>query len=91
MKYRFKPTQRFWESFYDLSPHQKDTTRRAWKIFKQNPFDPRLRPHKIHQLSAHYGRTIHSVVIEGDLRVVFYVEGDLVVTVDIGTHDIYRG
>jgi hypothetical protein len=25
------------------------------KIFKQNPFDPRLRPHKIHKLSAIYG------------------------------------
>jgi len=29
MKYRFKPTQRFWESFYALSPSQKDFTLRA--------------------------------------------------------------
>ena len=43
MNYRFKPTNRFWESFYDLTASQKDSTRRAWKIFKQNPFDPRLR------------------------------------------------
>jgi hypothetical protein len=27
--------------------------------------------------------------IEGDLRAVFYVEGDLIVTVDIGSHSIY--
>lgn len=91
MKYRFKPTQGFWESFHDLSPAQKDSARRAWKIFRENPFDPRLRPHKIHRLSAHYGRTIHAVDIEADLRAVFYVDGDCVVTVDIGTHDIYRG
>ena len=90
MKYRFKPTQRFWESFYDLTPGQKDATRRAWKIFKQNPFDPRLRSHKIHRLSANYGRTIYAVDIERDLRAAFYVEGDLVVTVDIGTHGIYK-
>ena len=91
MNYRFKPTKRFWESFYDLSSSQKDSTRRAWKIFKQNPFDPRLRPHKIHRLSAEYGQTIYAVDVEGDLRAVFYIEGNLIVTVDIGTHDIYKG
>ena len=91
MKYRFKPTENFWEISHDLSPSQKDSTRRAWKIFKENPFDPRLRTHKIHRLSAHYGRTIYAVDIEGDLRAVFYIEADLVVTVDIGTHDIYKG
>ncbi len=90
MNYRFKPTEAFWESFYGLSASQKDSTRRAWKIFKRNPFDSRLRTHKIHRLSAHYGRTIYAVEIESDLRCVFYVEDDCVVTVDIGTHDIYK-
>jgi len=91
MKYRFKPTQRFWESFYALSSNQKESTRRAWKIFQENPFDPRLRPHKIYRLSARFNRTIYAADIEGDLRAVFYVEGDVVITVDIGSHDIYRG
>ncbi len=91
MKYRFKPTQRFWESFYALSPSQQESTRRAWKIFQENPFDPRLRPHKIHKLSARFNKTIYAVEIEADLRAVFYVEGDVVVTVDIGSHDLYRG
>jgi mRNA-degrading endonuclease YafQ of YafQ-DinJ toxin-antitoxin module len=91
MSFRFKATQRYWESFYALPARQKESTRRAWKIFKENPFDPRLRPHKIHKLSALYNRTIHAVEIEGDLRAVFYVEGDVVVTVDIGSHDLYRG
>ncbi len=91
MKYRFKPTDNFWESFYDLSPGQKDSTRRVWKIFKENPFDPRLRTHKIHRLSARYGRTIYAVDIENNLRAVFLIEGDCIITVDIGTHDIYKG
>jgi hypothetical protein len=91
MKYRLKPIENFWERFYDLTPSQKDSTRRAWEIFKENPFDPRLRTHKIHRLSAQYGRTIYAVDIEGDLRAVFFIEGDLVVTVDIGTHAIYKG
>ena len=90
MSHRFKPTERFWESFYDLTASQKESTRRAWRIFKRNPFDPRLNTHKIHRLSARYGRTIYAVDIEGGLRVVFYVEGNLVVTVDIGTHAIYE-
>jgi hypothetical protein len=91
MKYRFKPTENFWEGFYDLSPSQKDSTRRAWRIFKENPFDPRLRTHKIHRLSAQYGCTIYAVEIEGDLRAMFFIENDLVVTVDIGKHEIYKG
>jgi len=49
-----------------------------------------LRSHKIHTLSARYKRTIYSAVIEADLRVVFFIEGDTVRTVDIGTHAIYR-
>ena len=88
MKHR--ATQRFWESFYALSPAQKESTRRAWKIFKENPFDPRLRCHKIYRLSARYGRTIYAAEVEADLRVVFYVQGDVVVAVDIGAHSIYR-
>jgi mRNA-degrading endonuclease YafQ of YafQ-DinJ toxin-antitoxin module len=91
MNFRFKPTDQFWRSFYDLSSSQKDSTRRAWKIFKENPFDPRLRTNKIHRLSAHAGRTIYAVDIEGDLRAVFYLKDDCVVTVDIGTHDLYKG
>jgi hypothetical protein len=91
MKYRFKPTEHFWESFYDLSSNQKDSTRRAWKIFQENPFDPRLRTHKIQKLSSLYGKTIYAADIENDLRAVFFIEGNCVVTVDIGTHDIYKG
>lgn len=33
---------------------------------------------------------VYSVVIEGDLRAAFYIQGDLVVSVDLGTHDIYK-
>jgi hypothetical protein len=30
------------------------------------------------------------VVVEGDLRVLFYIEGDIVKTLVVGTHDVYR-
>jgi hypothetical protein len=58
MKYRYKPTPRFWKSFHALPASQKESTRRAWAIFKENPFDPRLRPHKIQRLSSEYGCTM---------------------------------
>jgi hypothetical protein len=49
------------------------------------------RPHKIYKLSAIYGKTIHAVEIADDLRAVFYVEGNVILSVDIGDHRIYRG
>ena len=78
------------KGFYGLSDSQKESVRRAWTIFKQAPFDARLGTHKIHRLSAHYGKTIYSAITEDDLRVLFYIEGDIVKTLVIGTHDLYR-
>ena len=90
MSYHFKASETFWRNFYGLPDRQKAAVRRAWQIFKANPFDQRLGVHKIHALSAKSGKTIHALVIEGDLRAVFFAEGDTVFTVDIGTHAIYR-
>lgn len=87
---KFRASETFWKHFYDLSPGQKESVRAAWKIFKSDPFDPRLRTHKIHRLSTALGRTVYAVAIEADLRVIFYLDGDMVRTVDIGTHDLYK-
>ena len=91
MKYRYRAVERFWTSFYRLTPEQKQSARKAWALFKDDPFDPRLRTHKIRRLSAQYGRTIYAVEIEGDSRSTFYLDGETVVSLIIGTHDIYRG
>ncbi len=90
MSYRYRATPQFWKNFHSLSPTQKDSTREKFRIFHENPFDPRLRTHKIQSPSSLFKRTIHAVVIEGDLRALFYIEGDLVITFNIGTHEIYR-
>jgi mRNA-degrading endonuclease YafQ of YafQ-DinJ toxin-antitoxin module len=86
---KFRASETFWRHFYDLGPKQKESTRQAWKIFRENPFDPRLRAHKIHRLSAAFGQTIYAAEIEGDLRVIFYLDADMVCTVDIGSHRLY--
>ena len=87
---RFRTTPAFRKALARLSPTQKISAKAAYAIFKGNPFDPRLRTHKIHHLSALYKKTIYAVRIEGDLRSIFYVEGEVIVSLDIGTHAIYR-
>lgn len=89
-KYVFKTTPAFRKALKKLAPRQKASARIAFGIFKENPFDARLRTHKIHGLFAKLRKTIHSVSIESDLRAIFYIEGDVVVSLDIGDHAIYR-
>ena len=89
MSCRYQATKTFWKNFYDLPSAQKESARKAWQLFKQDPFDPRLRTHKIHRLSAIMRRTVYAVVVEGDLRVVFYIENDTPVSFNIGAHAIY--
>jgi mRNA-degrading endonuclease RelE of RelBE toxin-antitoxin system len=90
VKYRYRAAKSFRRALAKLSPEQQRCAAAAFKIFKENPFDPRLRLHKIYKLSAACGKTIYAAVIEGDLRATFYVEGNTVWSVDIGTHAIYR-
>ncbi len=90
MKYRFRAAKSFHRALAKLTLRQQKATKAAFLIFKKDPFDPRLRAHKIHKLSAAYGKTIYAVCIETDLRAIFYIEGDSVWSVDIGTHSIYR-
>jgi mRNA-degrading endonuclease YafQ of YafQ-DinJ toxin-antitoxin module len=90
VSYRFKTVPSFRRALRKLNPTQKAAAKRVFAVFKQHPFDPRLQPHKIHRLSAQYGVTVYAVSIAGDLRAVYYVEGDTVWSVDIGTHAIYR-
>lgn len=90
MQRRYRATPQFWRSYRKLTESQQASAKAAWKIFKADPFDARLRTHKIASLSARAGRTVYSVSIEGDLRAVFYLDGADCVSIDIGTHAIYR-
>lgn len=90
MIYQYRASRRFWKAFDRLEESQKRSAQKAWEIFKVNPFDSRLRAHKIHRLSAEYKVTIHAIEIEGDLRALFYLDGNIVWSVDIGSHAIYR-
>jgi hypothetical protein len=90
VNYVYKTSPSFRDGYRDLTVEQKRLAKAAFKIFKENPFHPSLKPHKIHRLSAIYGKKIMSVCIAGDLRAVFYIEGNVVRSVAIGSHDIYK-
>lgn len=90
MSYRYRAVERFWRNFYRLSSNQKDSVRRAWAVFKTDPFHPSLRTHEIHALSARAKHTIYSAVVEADLRVLFRIDSDWVTSLDVGTHKLYR-
>jgi len=86
----FKTTPQFRRALRSLSPEQKRAAKAAFQIFKANPFDPRLGTHKIFRLSALMKRTVYAVVIQSDLRAVFFIAGDVVISFDIGKQDIYE-
>jgi len=85
-----KATPEFFRALNSLNADQRAAADAAFKIFRANPFDARLGAHKIHKLSARYRCTVWSVTVANDLRAVFAVEGNTVVSLDIGTHDIYK-
>lgn len=89
MSYDYKATEKYWEKFYELPNAQKESVRKAWKLFKEDPFHASLGTHKIHRLSALAKETVYSVVVEGDLRVIFVIRGKTVVTMDVGSHKVY--
>lgn len=86
----FKRTPQFKKSFDGLSAAQQAAAREAFKKFKIDPFDPSLKTHKITRLSSLYRSTVHSVVIANNLRAVFTIKNNVVLSLDIGTHDIYK-
>lgn len=90
MKYQYRAVEKFWRNFHALRSEQKESVRRAWQIFKHDPFHPSLRSHEIHELSAQAKHTVYSAVIEADLRVIFRIDGSWITSLDVGTHKLYR-
>ena len=90
MKHRYIAQPKFWTNYRKLSVSHQKSAQAAWRLFKIDPFDPRLRTHRINLLTAIFRRPVYAVVIEGDLRAIFYIDGDTVVTVNIGSHDVYE-
>ena len=88
--YEFWRAKSFKNQFKKLPQAQQQAAKKTFKnIFILDPFDPRLGTHKINHLSARYKTTVWSATIAGDLKVVFFIEGNKVWSFGIGTHAIY--
>ena len=77
---------KFKQQFRKLRKEVKSAAIKREKIFRQNPFDPRLKTHKLHgELSEFW-----SFSINYQCRVIFdFVDENTVRFYNIGKHDIY--
>lgn len=80
-------TPRFFKSFEKLPYSVQKIAKKKDKLFRQNPFDPRLHTHKLKgELSGAW-----SYYVNRDYRILFrFIKQDEVLYYDIGTHEIYK-
>ena len=85
MKVDYSP--KFLRQFKKLSKEVKENAIKCEKLFFKNPFDPKLKTHKLKGAKKEYW----AFSISYHYRIGFtFVSGDLVRFHAIGTHDIYK-
>lgn len=85
MEIEYSP--KFQKQFKKLPKEVKENALLCEKIFRKNPFDPKLKTHKLHGIMKEYWAFSTSY----NYRIGFtFVDGDLVHFHAIGTHDIYK-
>jgi len=84
---RIEVSSRFKKSFRRLPPKIQRKTISRIKLFKENPFDSQLRTHPL----SGKEKECWSFWIDYRYRLKFiFLNGDEVLFLDIGTHDIYK-
>ena len=78
---------RFFKSLAKLPPSIQALAKTRDAMFRANPFDPRLRTHKLKgELAGAWSYSVNY-----SYRVLFrFLADDEVLYYDIGTHDVYR-
>ena len=85
MEIEYSP--KFKKRFQKLPREVKEEAVLREKIFRQNPFDQKLKTHKLHGTLKEYW----AFSISYNYRIGFtFVTGKLARFHDVGTHDIYR-
>ena len=87
----FKRAPQFKKAFDNLNPEAQRAARDAYREWKKDPLDrnSKYRPHKIIRLSAIYHKTVYGITLGPDFKVTFLVDGNVIVSLDIGNHSIY--
>lgn len=78
--------QKFKDSYKKLPHKIKQRAERQELIFKNNPFDPRLKTHKLHGKLKH----LWSFSVDNKRRIIFEFFGSDIIFLDIGDHDLYK-
>ena len=80
-------TDKFVKAYKKAPKQVKSATEAKEEIFRHNPFDPRLKTHKLKgELKDSY-----SFSVSYHWRIVFHFEkNDTVILDTIGTHEVYR-
>ena len=77
---------RFGRSLFRLSEKSQEKAERSENIFRTNPFDRRLKSHKLHGKM----QGLWSFSVDRRYRILFEFDGDDVIFLDIGDHDLYK-
>jgi mRNA-degrading endonuclease YafQ of YafQ-DinJ toxin-antitoxin module len=78
---------KFARQFKKLPETVKKSAREREKIFRQDPFDPRLKTHKLHGVLAGF----YAFSISYSYRIIFdFADPDTVRFYMVGDHDIYE-
>ncbi|GAB1538066.1 hypothetical protein NUACC21_07230 [Scytonema sp. NUACC21] len=75
----------FWEAYSSLDNDTKSRAKKAYRLWKQNPFHPSL-----HFKCINQEESIWSVRITRSYRAIGILEGDTVTWFWIGNHDNYE-
>jgi len=82
-----KTTAKFNRNYKKLPQEIKEKAKKKEIIFRNNPFDPRLKTHKLHGDDKNYW----SFSIDYNNRIKFYFsKNNEFLFIDIGTHKIYK-
>ena len=81
------PTSHFIKAYKSLPEEIKLHAKHKEKVFIANPFDPRLKTHKLKGRFKGYW----SYSIDYQYRIMFqFIDNETVLYHDIGTHEIYK-
>jgi addiction module RelE/StbE family toxin len=85
MEIEYSP--KFLKQFKKLSKEANKSALKCEKLFRVNPFDPKLKTHKLHGTMREYW----AFSISHSYRIGFtFIDSHLVRFHAVGTHDIYK-
>ena len=77
---------KFARQYKKLPEEVQGAAEKKEKLFRKNPFDPRLKTHKLTGTLSEFW----AFSVTHSYRIIFdFVDGDVVYFYQIGTHDIY--